>query len=75
MRLYFLLRLGGTLKRGFQSAAGAPTQESDPIDHPAIAAMSLRELADLPLRPDPIPTRAHRYGDRTQASKARCEAC
>jgi hypothetical protein len=70
MRLYFFSRLGGALKRGVPSAAGAPTQ--DPIDHPAIAAMSLRELADLPLRPDPIPTRAHRYGDRAQASKARC---
>ena len=72
MRLYFLWRLGGALKCGFQSATGAPTQESDPIDHPAIAAMSLRELADLPLRPDPIPTRAHRYRDRAQASKGRC---
>jgi hypothetical protein len=58
MRLYLLWRLGGALKRGFQSATGAPTQESDPIDHPAIAAMSLRELADLPLRPDPLATRA-----------------
>src|SRR5262249_39534776 len=55
MRFYFLSRLVGALKRDFQSAAAAPTRESDPIDHPAIAAMSLRELADLPLRPDPIP--------------------
>ena len=75
MRLNFLSRLGSRFKRRFQSTAGAPTKESDPIDHPAIAAMSLRELADLPFRPDPIPTRAHRYGDGTQASKARCEAC
>jgi hypothetical protein len=60
MSLYFLSRFGGALKRGFPSAAGSPTQESDPIDHPAIVAMSLRELADLPLRPDPIPPRAHR---------------
>jgi hypothetical protein len=58
MRLHFLYRLGGALKCGFQSATGAPTQESDPIDHPAIAAMSLLELADLPLRLDPIVTRA-----------------
>jgi hypothetical protein len=72
MRLYFLSRLGGALKHGFHRAAGAPTQESDPIDHPAIAAMSLRELADLPLRPDPNPMRAHRYRDRAQASKGRC---
>ena len=72
MRLYFLSRLGGAFKRGFPSAAGVPTQESDPIDHPAIVAMSLRELADLPLWQDPISTRAHRYRDRAQPSKARC---
>ena len=58
MPLHFLWRLGDAFKRGFQSATGAPTQESDPIDHPAIAAMNLRELADLPLRRDPIATRA-----------------
>ena len=42
MRLHFLWRLGGPRKRGFQSATGATIQESDPIDHPAIAAESPR---------------------------------
>ena len=52
--------------------ANAGVDVGDPIDHPAIAAMSLRELADLPLRTDPIATRAHRYRDGAQASKGLC---
>jgi hypothetical protein len=75
MGLHFLWWLSGALKRGFQSATGAPTQESDPIDHPVIAAMSLRELADLPLRTDPIATRAHRHGGVERAMLSRRGSC
>lgn len=30
----------------------AREQESDPLQHPTLAAMSLEELADLPLMPE-----------------------
>ena len=30
----------------------------DPIDHPSLRAMSLRELADVPLEPPPSPAAA-----------------
>ena len=52
MTLYFLSRLAGALGRRLSEAARTPTRELDPIDHPAIAAMSSRELADLPLSPE-----------------------
>jgi hypothetical protein len=68
--LYFLSRLGDALKRGLAAAGRTPTQESDPIDHPEIAAMSLGELADLPLRPDPIPTLGFRQAENAQAARA-----
>lgn len=52
MTLYFFSRLAAALDRRLAEAARAPAREMDPIDHPAIAAMSLAELADLPLGPD-----------------------
>jgi hypothetical protein len=52
MRLYFFSQLGGTLVRRLLDFARAPIRETDPIDHPDIAAMSLTKLADLPLWPD-----------------------
>lgn len=37
-------------RRSFvHSGPNAPTEASDPLDHPAVRRMSLRELADLPL--------------------------
>jgi hypothetical protein len=52
MALYFFSRLAGAFKRRLGEAARAPAPAKDPIDHPDIAAMSLAELADLPLGPD-----------------------
>lgn len=49
MTLYFLSRLAGGLARRLSAAGRVETRSCDPIDHPAIAAMSMRELADLPL--------------------------
>jgi hypothetical protein len=48
MTLYFFSQAAEALKRILEEAP----RETDPIDHPAIAAMSLAELADLPLRSD-----------------------
>ena len=55
MSLHFLSRAARTLARRLAAAAQAPARRTDPIDHPAIAAMDLRELADLPLSPPPRP--------------------
>jgi hypothetical protein len=58
MSLYFLSQAARALARRIAEAAQAPHFETDPIDHPAIAAMSLTELADLPLSPPrPAPAR------------------
>jgi hypothetical protein len=58
MNLCFLLRAARASARRIAEAAQAPESETDPIDHPAIAAMNLRELADLPLSPRrPAPAR------------------
>jgi hypothetical protein len=51
MSLHFLSRFGQTLRRRLAAATLAPVQATDPIDHPAIAAMDLRMIADLPLAP------------------------
>ena len=55
--IYFLWRSTQRLARRLAEAAEAPAHYADPIDHPALAAMDLRQLADLPLRP---PLRADR---------------
>ncbi len=55
MSLHFLWRAARTLARRLAEAAQAPAHGTDPIDHPAIAAMDLRQLADLPLSPPPRP--------------------
>ena len=49
MTLYFFSSFGALAGRLRDAALASPCREMDPIDHPAIAAMSLRELADLPL--------------------------
>ena len=51
MSLHFLSRTARGLARRLVEAAQAPARETDPIDHPAIAAMNLTEIADLPLAP------------------------
>jgi len=51
MSLHFLSRTARALARRLAEAAKAPARGFDPIDHPAIAAMDLREIADLPLAP------------------------
>jgi len=55
--IYSLWRSAQRLAHRLGEAAEAPARQPDPIDHPAIAAMDLRQLADLPLRP---PLRADR---------------
>jgi len=49
MSLHFLSQTARTLGRRLAAAALAPAPATDPIDHPAIAAMDLRAIADLPL--------------------------
>ena len=75
MRLYFFSQLVGTLVRRLLDFARPPIRETDPIDHPDIAAMSLTELADLPLWPDPSSQGAAsaREARREDARRARCE--
>ncbi len=54
MTLYFFYSpISALAGRLWNAPVAPPPRETDPIDHPAIAAMTLRELADLPLRPDP----------------------
>jgi hypothetical protein len=55
------------------AATRLPDDYADPIDHPAIAAMDLRELADLPLAPRLPPAeapRAERAAARTISAAA-----
>jgi len=49
MSLYFLSQAARRLARRLAAATAAPERRFDPIDHPAIAAMDLRTIADLPL--------------------------
>ncbi|MDL2402225.1 hypothetical protein [Rhizobium mayense] len=42
--------------------AGEP--EDDPLQHPALAAMSLEELADLPLMPENLGRKAEKQDAR-----------
>ena len=50
MRFYLDSSLVGALRRWLGEADSDIDPVRDPIDHPDIAAMSLLELADLPLR-------------------------
>jgi hypothetical protein len=49
MSLHFLSQAARRLGRRLAAAALAPAPATDPIDHPAFAAMDLRAIADLPL--------------------------
>ena len=69
MGLYFFSRLGGAFRRRLRDVAQAPIDETDPIDHPAIAAMSMAELADLPLGPDWEALRANARADKSVKSR------
>ena len=51
MSLHFLSQAAQRLGHRLAAAALAPAIATDPIDHPAIAAMDLRAIADLPLAP------------------------
>ncbi|MGC0223490.1 hypothetical protein [Pseudooceanicola nitratireducens] len=54
----------------------APVQvppKSDPFAHPEVAAMSPRELADLPLVPPPAPGSASR--SRVALRRGQVQAC
>jgi hypothetical protein len=53
MSLYSGSQFYDALKRWLVGAGPEIGSAMDPIDHPAIAVMSLIELADLPLRGDP----------------------
>ena len=67
MSPHFLSRTARALARRLIEAAQAPERKTDPIDHPAIAAMDLRALADLPLapqRPSAEAPRAERTAER-----------
>jgi hypothetical protein len=49
MSLHFLSQIAQRLARRLAAATQVPAHATDPIDHPAIAAMDLRAIADLPL--------------------------
>jgi len=62
MSLHFFSRVARTLARRLAEAATEPARQADPIDHPAIAAMDLRQIADLPLAPRRPSAEAPRAG-------------
>jgi hypothetical protein len=62
MSLHFFSRVAQAIARRLAEAATAPERGCDPIDHPAIAAMDLREIADLPLAPQRSRPEAPRAG-------------
>jgi hypothetical protein len=68
MSLHFLSRTARRLAWRLVEAAQPPARETDPIDHPAIAAMDLREIADLPLAP-PRPSAQAPRAERTAGRK------
>ena len=73
MSLHFLSRTARRLARRIADATQAPARGTDPIDHPAIAAMDLREIADLPLAPPRSlaePPRADRTAGRKLSRSA-----
>jgi hypothetical protein len=73
MSPHFLSRTAQSLTRRLIAAAQAPAFDTDPIDHPAIAAMDLRALADLPLappRPSAETPRAERPAPRRPSHSA-----
>jgi len=70
MNLYFLSRMAGSLARRLAEFRQSPALDRDPIDHPAIAAMSLGELADLPLSPPRPLARAPRASEPAAPRRA-----
>lgn len=48
-------RILKTLKERWTGLRLVPGRGPEPLDHPSLQAMSLRELADLPLEPPPRP--------------------
>jgi len=68
MSLHFFSRAAQRLARRLAEAATAPARQTDPIDHPAIAAMDLRAIADLPLAP-PRPWAEAPRAERAAARK------
>ena len=73
MSLHFLWQAAQTLGRRLAAAALAPAIATDPNDHPAIAAMDLRAIADLPLaprRPLPKAPSAERAATRQRSRSA-----
>ncbi len=66
MSLHFLSQVARALAHRLAEAARAPERQTDPIDHPAIAAMDLRQIADLPLAP-PRPRADARRDERAAA--------
>ena len=49
-------RILKTLKQHWTHKPLTPARSLEPLDHPSLQAMSLRELADLPLEPPPAPS-------------------
>jgi hypothetical protein len=69
MRLYSASSLFGALRRWFAGAEPDICPAADPIDHPAIASMSLLELADLPLRAAQCECGGSRRSPRVQSGE------
>ncbi|PRH86096.1 hypothetical protein C5L14_17745 [Labrys okinawensis] len=50
-----IVRILKTLQECWTRLSAVPARGLEPLDHPSLQAMSLRELADLPLEPPPPP--------------------
>ena len=65
MKIFSMIsELGKALLEPVDDGCEAETWQRDPLSHPVVAAMSLRELADLPLGHDPVGLRPSAGGWR-----------
>ena len=54
-----------------EGEAVCPGGEWDPLSHPALQRMSLEQLADLPIEPEPLRSGPGAAGSRTYCPKIR----
>ncbi|MXN16538.1 hypothetical protein GR170_01720 [Pseudooceanicola sp. GBMRC 2024] len=62
------------MKRLLEIRGMDPARRNDPFADPAVAGMSLQELADLPLVPPPAPAQVIRLAERRERAQQSCRA-